>query len=79
MILPILLLTVVVAIISAAATGGFIFSWQAAAPKFNKLNPLTGLKRMFGVQAAVELLKTVLKFAVVSGALAWVLIENIGI
>jgi len=45
--------------------GGMSFSWQAAAPKASKLSPLAGMKRMFGVQAAVELLKSILKFFVV--------------
>ena len=45
--------------------GGFNFSWQAAAPKASKLNPLSGFKRMFGLQALVELLKSILKVLVV--------------
>ena len=45
--------------------GGISFSWEAAAPKASKLSPLAGFKRMFGVQAWVELLKSILKFFVV--------------
>jgi flagellar biosynthesis protein FlhB len=47
--------------------GGFNFSWQAAAPKASKMNPLNGFKRMFGLQALVELLKSILKVLVVVG------------
>jgi len=46
--------------------GGLNFSWKAAAPKASKMNPIKGLQRMFGVQALVELLKGVAKFAVVA-------------
>ena len=45
--------------------GGISFSWEAMAPKANKLSPLAGFKRMFGVQAGVELVKSILKFFVV--------------
>ena len=45
--------------------GGLSFSWEAMAPKASKLSPLAGFKRMFGVQALVELLKSILKFFVV--------------
>jgi len=45
--------------------GGMSLSWQAAAPKASKLSPFAGFKRMFGVQAAVELIKSILKFFVV--------------
>lgn len=46
--------------------GGINFSWQAMQPKFSRMNPLNGLKRMFGVQALVELLKGLAKFSVVA-------------
>jgi flagellar biosynthetic protein FlhB len=45
--------------------GGMSFSWEAMAPKASKLSPMAGFKRMFGVQAYVELIKSILKFFVV--------------
>ncbi|EKE80522.1 flagellar biosynthesis protein FlhB [Idiomarina xiamenensis] len=60
--------------------GGFNFSWQAMAPKLNKISPLKGFKRMFGVQALIELVKGIAKFAVVAGAavlLLWWQYEHI--
>ncbi|KGJ97034.1 flagellar biosynthesis protein FlhB [Colwellia psychrerythraea] len=45
--------------------GGMSFSWEAMMPKASKLSPIAGFKRMFGVQAAVELIKSILKFFVV--------------
>ncbi|MBU2893206.1 flagellar biosynthesis protein FlhB [Colwellia sp. D2M02] len=45
--------------------GGMSFSWAATAPKASKLSPLAGFKRMFGVQAFVELIKSILKFLVI--------------
>ena len=69
-----LLASVVVALLAATLNGGFNFSGKAAAPKFSKLNPLTGLQRIFGAQAWVGLLRNLLKFvaiAAVLGAVLW--------
>ena len=54
--------------------GGFNFSWQAAGPKASKMNPLNGFKRMFGMQALVELIKSILKVLVVVG-IAYLLLK----
>lgn len=77
LIIPLLLLTVAVAIAASGATGGFLFSSKALLPKASKLNPLNGFKRMFGTKALVELGKALLKFALVAGVVAWVLYDNI--
>ena len=78
LIAPLLLLTAAVAIASSGATGGFLFELGSVSPKFSKLNPMNGIKRMFGVKAAVELGKALLKFTLVSGVVAWVLVDNVG-
>ena len=56
--------------------GGISFSWEAAAPKANKLSPLAGFKRMLGAQAAIEFLKSILKFFVVV-IVAYLLLSNL--
>ena len=55
----------VAAFIGNTMLGGINFSWEAMTPKWSKLSPIAGFKRMFGVQAYVELLKSLLKFFVV--------------
>lgn len=55
----------VAAFVGNILLGGMSFSAKAMAPKWSKLSPLAGFKRMFGTQAAVELLKSLLKFFVV--------------
>ena len=77
LIAPLLLLTITIAIASSGATGGFLFSTKALAPKASKLNPLNGLKRMFGTKALVELVKALLKFTLVAGVVTWVLYDNV--
>jgi flagellar biosynthetic protein FlhB len=77
LIAPLLLLTITIAIAASGATGGFLFSTKAIAPNPSKLNPLNGLKRMFGLKALVELGKAILKFTLVSGVVTWVLYDNV--
>ncbi|WP_114325229.1 flagellar biosynthesis protein FlhB [Candidatus Colwellia aromaticivorans] len=56
---------IIAAFIGNTMLGGMSFSWEAMAPKASRLSPAAGFKRMFGVQAAVELIKSILKFFVV--------------
>lgn len=65
--LGLMALVFVCAFVASIALGGITFSGKAAAPKFNKLSPLTGIKRMFGVKSLVELVKSIAKVAVVAG------------
>ncbi|MDX9873926.1 MAG: flagellar biosynthesis protein FlhB [Spongiibacteraceae bacterium] len=53
--------------------GGLIFSNKLLLPRASRLNPLTGLKRMFSLRSLVELLKSLLKIAGLSGVLALLL------
>ena len=69
LVLPIMLVTMVAAIVASGATGGYLFSFSAIMPKLSKLSPLEGFKRMFGSRALVELLKAILKFSLVGGVL----------
>jgi flagellar biosynthetic protein FlhB len=75
LIVPILLVTAVLAILSSGATGGYLFSLKGIMPKASKLSLLAGFKRMFGAHAAVELLKSILKFTLVASVL-WALVSR---
>jgi flagellar biosynthetic protein FlhB len=67
--LPFFGLTMFIAAASGGVLGGYIFSLKAVAPKASKLNPMSGLKRMFGTQALIGLTKALLKFSLVGGVL----------
>jgi flagellar biosynthetic protein FlhB len=54
---------------------GLIFTAQPLKPDFNRLNPATGLKRLFSMRMLKETLKTVLKSAVYTIA-AWFVIND---
>ncbi|MCH1920571.1 flagellar biosynthesis protein FlhB [Shewanella sp. A3A] len=55
-----------VSFIGNIVVGGISFSAQAMMPKGSKMSPLAGFKRMFGLQALVELTKGIAKFSVVA-------------
>jgi flagellar biosynthetic protein FlhB len=75
LIVPVLLVTAVMAILSSGATGGYLFSLKSTLPKFSKLSLLSGFKRMFGTHAAIELIKAILKFSLVAVVL-WALVSR---
>jgi flagellar biosynthetic protein FlhB len=65
--LPLFLLLLVGAIAGSVALGGVLISAKAVQPQLKRLNPLSGLKRMLGLNAWVELGKAVAKFVLVAG------------
>ena len=70
---PLFFLLLVASIVGPVMLGGWLFSVNSLAPKFERMNPLAGLKRMFSLKALVELLKALGKFLVVLGAALLVL------
>lgn len=64
-IMPLLIALLIASIVGPVALGGWLFSAKAMAPKFSRMNPGAGLKRMFSTKALVELLKALGKFLVV--------------
>lgn len=62
---PFFALMVFVAIITPISMGGWVFSWEAIAFKPSKMNPITGIARMFAVKGLVELFKALLKILLV--------------
>jgi flagellar biosynthetic protein FlhB len=57
----VLLATLAAAVVSPAMLGSLGFRTKAWHPKPGKLNPLSGIKRIFGVQGLVELVKSLAK------------------
>ena len=73
---PLIMALLVIALAGPVSLGGWLFSSEALQPKFSRMNPLSGLKRMFSVQALVELGKAVGKFLVVLTVAVAVLMAN---
>lgn len=62
---PFLIVLLIASIIGPIALGGWLFSTEALMPKFSRMNPLEGIKRMFSPKALIELLKALAKFVLI--------------
>lgn len=65
LIAPFAVVMVVAAIIAPLALGGWVFSWDAVAPKLEKMDPIKGIPRLFAVHGLIELVKALLKFLLI--------------
>jgi flagellar biosynthetic protein FlhB len=77
---PLLIVAFAVSLVAPISLGGWSFSTEAIAPKLEKLDPIKGLKRVFGWQGLMELVKALAKFVVVAAVAAillWGLAEEI--
>ena len=71
---PLLGVLLAAAVVAPLAIGGWNFSGQALAPRWDRLDPVAGLRRVFSVQGLIELGKSLARFAVVAAvacALLW--------
>ncbi len=64
--LPIMFVILVVSLVINYLQVGFLFTLEPLMPSFNKINPVSGLGRMFSLHSLVELLKSIIKITVVS-------------
>ena len=76
LVIPIVIFTMFAAVVASGMTGGYLLSFTAVLPKSSKLDPISGLKRIFGTHALVELGKALLKFTLVASVLWWSLMAN---
>ncbi len=68
---PFLILMFLVAVTAPMLISGWLFSWKSLEPKFNRLNPVSGVGRMFSLNSLIELAKALLKAALIGGAGVW--------
>ncbi|MDR0821259.1 MAG: flagellar biosynthesis protein FlhB [Oscillospiraceae bacterium] len=62
---PILIVGIVVAVIPVIIQTRGMFNTKIIQPKFSKLNPITGFKRLFSIQSAVGVLKGIIEIAAI--------------
>ncbi len=75
--LPLAVLVVFIAIASPVLLGGWNVSSKALMPKFNKLNPLSGIKNLVSKNAAMEFFKAVIKATLVGSVAFFVVAAEI--
>ena len=61
--LPVLLASMVLGILAHGVQTRFNVSFQVVKPKFSKLNPINGIKKMFSIKKLVDLAKNLIKIA----------------
>lgn len=74
---PVMITLLLAAIIGPISLGGWLFAAKSLAPKFSRMNPAAGLKRMFSFKAVVELLKALAKFLITLGVALLVLSADV--
>lgn len=72
-ILSLFVVSLVAAILSQAGLGSLGFNGKLMAPKFARINPASGLKRIFGPTGWIELGKSLLKITLLGSIGGWML------
>lgn len=71
--LPMAITVVVAAVAANLMLSGWVFSTQALEFNFSKLNPFSGIARMFSVNSLAELVKALLKGGLIAGVAGWMI------
>ncbi len=71
--LPLALAVVVAAVAANVLMSGWVFSPQVFELNLSKLNPITGIGRMFSLHSLVELVKALLKGGLIAGVAGWMI------
>jgi flagellar biosynthesis protein FlhB len=64
---PIFVILIIASFISPLALRSIIFSTKALMPKFSRLDPIEGIKRLFSLMSLMELAKAILKTMLLGG------------
>ncbi len=67
---PFVAVLATVGVLAGLLQGGFAFSLKPMMPDFNRINPAAGFSRIFALRTVVDLVKSLLKLAIV-GAIAY--------
>ncbi|MGH8762336.1 MAG: flagellar type III secretion system protein FlhB, partial [Nitrosospira sp.] len=73
---PFLMLMFLVALAAPILISGWLFTWKSLAPDFKRLNPVSGVGRMFSWHSLIELTKALLKAALIGGVGAWTIWDH---
>jgi flagellar biosynthesis protein FlhB len=71
---PFVVVVALAAFFSHLVISGWLFSAEALTLDMGRLNPLSGIKRIFSWQGAVEMFKAVIKSALIGGVAVWVIL-----
>jgi flagellar biosynthetic protein FlhB len=64
--IPFFIIVIIAAVLGPITMGGFNFSTEALSFKWEKLDPVKGMQRIFATRGLVELLKALAKFVIIA-------------
>lgn len=71
-----LIITLAAVIIYLLQTGGGVFATEVISPKWERIDPIEGFKRLFSMTSLFELAKALLKIAIICGISYWIISQN---
>ena len=75
--IPLLIIGMTISIVGTGMQTRFLFSMEPLKPKFDKFNPINGIKRIFSIRSGVELIKNMLKLTIITVILYNFIIKRI--
>lgn len=75
MTLPVALGIMIIGIVANVAQVGFLFTLKPLEPKLEKINPISGFKRLFSMRSLFETVKNIAKLAII-GVVAYITLKN---
>ena len=72
---PLAIVIMIAGLLSNILQSGFMLSAKTMAPKFSKMNPLKGLKKMVSMKSFLEVVKGILKVTII-GIVTYITIKN---
>lgn len=76
---PLFLFKFISAVAGSVALGGWMMNLTLLIPKFDKISPLKGIKRIFSTNSFVELIKNILKVTIFFSLLYMTINENLAV
>ena len=73
---PLMITIVMVGIFINLMQVGLVITLKPIAPKFNRLNPISGVKRLFSLKSIMELVKSLLKLVII-GSIAYKTVKEV--
>jgi len=70
--LPVFIIILIAAVAANVLQVGVLFAPQVLQPKFDRLNPVEGFKKIFSMRSLFELVKNLLKVIIVAAMVYWV-------
>ena len=75
MLSPVVFIVLIAGVGSSFIQGGVVLTGEPLQPKFSKINPVTGFKRIFSMKALVDLAKNIMKLVII-GTIGYVTLKK---